>query len=60
MDFKKIPVKIYGLLALFLALAIASGILFGRILVNHSFVVSYAKGNYQPAKEEGLLPQNRE
>ncbi len=58
MDFKKIPVKIYGLLALFLALTIAAGILFGRILVNHSFVVSYAKGNYQPAKEEGLLTLN--
>lgn len=58
MDFKKIPIKLYGLLALVIALAIAAGILFGRILVNHSFVVSYAKGIYQPAKEEGLLTLN--
>ena len=58
MDFKKIPIKIYGLIVLVLVLAVASGILLTRILVNHGFVTAYAKGDYQVEREESLFAVN--
>ncbi|WP_029232413.1 tetratricopeptide repeat protein [Butyrivibrio sp. VCB2006] len=58
MDFKKIPIKIYGLIVLAVVLAVLAGILTTRILVNHSFVKAYNKGDYQTQKEESLLVGN--
>jgi tetratricopeptide (TPR) repeat protein len=58
MDFKKIPIKIYGLFVLALVLAVTAGILLTRILVNHGFVTAYAKGDYQVEKEECLFTVN--
>jgi hypothetical protein len=58
MNLKKIPLKVYIMIAVALLLGIMSVVLLIKIINNHSFVKAYEYGEYLTEKEEGLLTLN--
>ena len=55
---KKIPLRVYFMIAMALLAGVVSVFLIVRIVQNHDYVVAYANDDYLTEKEEGLLKLN--
>ncbi len=55
---KKIPLRVYFVAAMGLLLLVMTILLARRLIVNHSFVSAYNKGDYSSEQENSLLKMN--